>query len=303
MKTLVKHAKQRRTLPIINTIQVLNGIARATDLDIDIFIPVNMADGLYEPETFGGLNLKSPLDMAYYPQPVDNNKADTFSVSVSLAELEWLAVAMSKEKTRYYLNGIYLDSTTKRLVSIDGHRLHALSSDSFEGKLDYTAIIPSEAIKLAIAACKEKKIKDNIVFTIGKIKGDITRCAISCGDYWIVTKTIDGTYPDYQRVIPDYKGHGKTYAWDNAAYMTAYKTIKTIAKVKNDKTLGVKLDEKLHYFEHSFEFEPCPVTIGFDLDYLADLDTGDMVLRDPSSPVVVQHGQGRMSVLMPMKLS
>ncbi|MBL4929365.1 DNA polymerase III subunit beta [Fuscibacter oryzae] len=122
--------------------------------------------------------------------------------------------SISTEETRYYLNGIYLhglgekDGTPLRLVSTDGHRMTVYDTDVAWPHL--AAIVPSKTAKLlhwrllkggngAIAITSQvayHKDKD------GKEKPWAARLRFAGNGWAITSKMIDGTYPDYTRVIP-----------------------------------------------------------------------------------------------------
>jgi DNA polymerase III subunit beta len=104
------------------------------------------------------------------------------------------AFAMSTEESRYYLNGVYLhvsdgDVTT---VATDGHRLAKVTSDTqadFDG-----VIIPRKTV------AELRK-----VITAGDIKVSLNdhKIRFDMGDTVITSKVIDGTFPDYRRIIPE----------------------------------------------------------------------------------------------------
>lgn len=106
------------------------------------------------------------------------------NITIPTNLLKAALICASTEKVRYYLNGVYVDPKGF-LVATDGHRL-------FCGKIDLTDvaafdgwIIPRDAIKRALTGYKQATIEISPTRV-----GDIT------------TQPIDGTYPDWQRIIP-----------------------------------------------------------------------------------------------------
>src|SRR5579871_3287116 len=110
--------------------------------------------------------------------------------------------AISTEETRYYLNGIYLHTVDVagkpmlRAVATDGHRLARVETAAPEGSVGMPGVIAprkavSEVLKLLEDTTKEVEIE---------ISTAKARCRF--GDVVLTTKLIDGTFPDYQRVIP-----------------------------------------------------------------------------------------------------
>ncbi|WP_406720700.1 DNA polymerase III subunit beta [Thioclava litoralis] len=107
---------------------------------------------------------------------------------------------ISMEETRYYLNGIYMHEKAGKLATAatDGHRLALYQSD-----LDWPflpVIVPRETVPIILQQLAERGNKAVMMTTSAKDKAP--SIAIQ-GDGWnFRAKTIDGTYPDYQRVIP-----------------------------------------------------------------------------------------------------
>ena len=145
--------------------------------------------------------------------------------------------AISTEETRYYLNGIYLHTamkgkqTTLRAVATDGHRLAQVDLDrpkgaeawpasSFRAKPCTSCIAWSEdtsaSVKIGVSAAKAR-------FEIGPIT--------------LTSKLIDGTFPDYGRVIP--QANDKAMKVSNAQFMGAVDRVSTIA---SERGRAVKLN-------------------------------------------------------------
>lgn len=111
--------------------------------------------------------------------------------------LKWVSIAQSCEPTRYYLNGIFFNKNGE-VVATDGHRLHLfkhsfdIKSENFAG-----AIVPRNAISAILELWAETKAKeiDLIIFKSG------FEVAFP-GKVLLRGKTVDGTFPDYPRVIP-----------------------------------------------------------------------------------------------------
>lgn len=144
-----------------------------------------------------------------------------------------VAYAISNESARYYLNGILLHSTTKlgervlRAVACDGHRLAICD---MSGAVDYPlpdwqSIIPTSAVKLVLAAIKKRDQNISIYLNDRFVKFD-------CGDVVIVAKHIDGTYPEYERVMPTKFDKKMIVSASNFLYAT-----KTIAQKATQKTV------------------------------------------------------------------
>lgn len=108
------------------------------------------------------------------------------TIEIPTAILKAALVCASTEKVRYYLNGVYVDPKGF-LVSTDGHRLFCGKIDFDPGQAPFEGwIIPSDAIKRALTGYKADTI------TIAPDRVGAIMCA-----------PVDGTYPDWRRVVPD----------------------------------------------------------------------------------------------------
>jgi DNA polymerase-3 subunit beta len=135
--------------------------------------------------------------------------------------------AICDEETRYYLNGVYLHRLDGKLVAVatNGHTLARTVIDLAPG-LDLKAIVP----KKAIAFLDEMASHGGV-----EVRVDNQKIALRAGSYLIVSRLIDATYPDYQRVLP-----GKI---TNNVEIAAADLIASIARhtaaAETDKTIGL----------------------------------------------------------------
>ncbi|MEJ5026343.1 DNA polymerase III subunit beta [Brucella anthropi] len=206
---------------------------------------------------------------------------------------------ISTEETRYYLNGVYLHAVDGRLVAVatDGHRL--MRNVGPAGDLDYGVILPRNLVGLLPKGTVTVELSQNKV-------------RVTSGSTVITSKLIDGTFPDYVRVIPT--GNSNVLNVDRQALM---KAVERVAAVADDKSRAVKfaVSDVLRLMladkasdEVSIEFEGEPLEIGFNARYVNDmlgaLDEPNVrfALGDAGSPAVVK-GEGEWTgVLMPMRV-
>lgn len=145
---------------------------------------------------------------------------------------------VSKDNSRYYLHGCYLHTTRNRLamVATDGHRLSLHKSDiaphdAWGGMMDEGVIIPTKAATAMLRALSVKGAPEHC-----HIGGTDTQFCLSVGDTIILSKVIDGTFPDYSRVIPDPKGAPR--AWiDRDEAIDAVKRIIPLANTKGPRAI------------------------------------------------------------------
>ncbi|MGO6998985.1 DNA polymerase III subunit beta [Rhizobium leguminosarum] len=125
---------------------------------------------------------------------------ESFTNGQLLEILERVAVAISNEETRYYLNGIYWEAG--RFTATDGYRLVSHTCTAMmttpEGSNEpVSAIIPTRSVKVLLA-----QAKGDVRTAVLPRPGSSPILKFEYGDMRLVTKTIDGTFPDYHRVIP-----------------------------------------------------------------------------------------------------
>ncbi len=225
--------------------------------------------------------------------------------------------AISTEETRYYLNGIYLHVTSEdpklRAVATDGHRLARVEFPVPEGAAGMPGvIIPRKAVS------ELRKLIDEVEGDVSVALSD-TKIRFSFEGAVLTSKLIDGTFPDYSRVIPT--GNDKNLDVDCHSFAEAVDRVSTIS---SDRTRSVKLtldSDKLILSVNSpengtateeltVEYSSDAMEIGFNARYLLDILTqieGDSVkaeLADPASPTIIRDtaDDSALYVLMPMRV-
>ncbi len=233
--------------------------------------------------------------------------------------IEKTRFAISTDETRYYLNGIYFhaietpDGAVLRAVATDGHRLARMDVPLPEGAMGMPGII------------LPRKTVQELAKLIGDYTDDVlvnlsaNKIRFTAGDIVLTSKLIDGTFPDYQRVIP--QNNDKIIQIDNAAFISGVDRVSTLS---SEKGRAVKLniaDGRLvlsvnnpesgsatEELEMAYEGEP--LEIGFNARYLLDIaaqfdgDRAMFKLSDPSAPTVLQeeNDTSALYVLMPMRV-
>ncbi len=227
--------------------------------------------------------------------------------------------AMSQEETRYYLNGVYLHAAeddgekTLRAVATDGHRLARLDAKLPDGAANIPGIIvPRKAVT------ELHRLLDGSFETVDVTVSE-SRIRFGYGDAVLTSKLIDGTFPDYARVIPT--GNDRELKLDRDDFKNA---VDRVATVSADKTRSIKLDlgaDKMKlmvnnpeagsaFEELSVDFSAEALEIGFNARYLLDVaqqidgTTATFKFSDPSSPTIVldDDDANALYVLMPLRV-
>jgi DNA polymerase-3 subunit beta len=223
--------------------------------------------------------------------------------------------AISSEETRYYLMGIFLHVADEKLkaAATDGHRLARVTVDKPEGADGMPdVIIPKKCVG------ELRKLLDEVEGTV-EVSLSSTKVRFGLGNAVLTSKLIDGTFPDYNRVIPT--GNDKLLKLDPKSFMAGVDRVSTIASEKTravkmavdrDKvTLSVTSPENgLAVEELAADYGADGLEIGFNARYLMDiLDEieGDIVevhLADAAAPTLLRENDksAALYVLMPMRV-
>jgi DNA polymerase-3 subunit beta len=174
------------------------------------------------------------LPKSDYPVLPDFPQEKNFKVSKQALKtmLRRTSFAVSTDETRYVLNGVYMlvEDGQLKLVATDGRRLAFVSRSGLDKKLQHKAIIPTKAVNevLRILSAEEK---DEDV-TIGITENQV---AFRIGDVTILSRLIEGTFPNYDQVIP--KKHDEQIKLNVKDTLSA---VKQMSLLTSDKTSSVK---------------------------------------------------------------
>lgn len=156
------------------------------------------------------------------------------------ALLEKTRHAMSTEETRYYLNGVYLHvpegSATLTATATDGHRLMIARATLPDGDAPLAQILPRDAVRNLLEMLRAVPPGRPMEVRQGGAQGLLL--GVSGPGWSLTTKTIDGTFPDYARVLPE-EGLGTPLAVDDPRRLA--EAIQTVTAIRNERSLPVKL--------------------------------------------------------------
>jgi DNA polymerase-3 subunit beta len=229
--------------------------------------------------------------------------------------IEKTRFAISTEETRYYLMGIFLHVVDDQLraAATDGHRLARVTvarPDGAEGMPD--VIVPRKAVAELYRLVEELEGTVEISLSPTKIR-------FGLGSAILTSKLIDGTFPDYNRVIPT--ANDKLLKLDPKSFSAGVDRVSTIASEKTravkisldrDKvTLSVTSPENgLAIEELAADYGADGLEIGFNARYLLDIlgeidgDTVEVHLADAAAPTLLRENDksNALYVLMPMRV-
>jgi len=351
--------ERRNTIPILSNVKLDGAAGslslNATDMDLDFVERVSAdvarpgsatapAHTFYEivrklPEgsqigiEYGGddgqLTLRSGrskfslacLPVEDFPVMAGGELPYTFALSATelKALIDRTRFAISTEETRYYLNGIYLhgargpEGDVLRAAATDGHRLATVEVTLPDGAAGMPGIIvPRKTVN------EVRKLIDE---TDGEVTVSLseTKIKFAFGDAVLTSKLIDGTFPDYERVIP--ADNDKYLEVDVQSFAAAVDRVSAISaeksraiKLSMEKgtvTLSASSPENGSAVEEiEANYDASPLEIGFNSRYLMDIlaqvegTVARFAMADAAAPTVVKDAANDTAVyvLMPMRV-
>ncbi len=257
------------------------------------------------------------LPAADYPR-MQFNEAEAVTIKVSQKafkrQLAQVSYAMAAQDIRYYLNGLLLmvQDSELRMVATDGHRL-AFSSAAVDGEMPKAEVILPRKTVLELS----RQLADSDEPLEIALSGNQARFRF--GPIELITKLIDGKFPDYDRVIP--KNHSKLIRLGRLALLAS---LQRAAILTNEKFRGVRVvlsDGSLKILSTNAEQEEAQeelevdyagegVDIGFNVTYLLDvltntaIDEVELRLNDGNSSALVTlpNDERFKYVVMPMRI-
>lgn len=263
----------------------------------------------------------SCLPVEDFPATSDGDLSCKFQISApDLRQLiDKTRFAISTEETRYYLNGIYLHAVTDggapalRAVATDGHRLARVEVDLPEGSATMPGVIfPRKAV------LEVRKLLEAVEGLV-EVALSETKVRIAVGSAVLTSKLIDGTFPDYQRVIPE--GNSRIMKIDGSVFAEAVDRVSTVS---SDKSRAIKLslhsgklvlsanspDQGSASEELPVSYDSDDLDIGFNSRYVLEMteqikgNSMRFEMEDGASPTVIIDGDDPRTVyvLMPMRV-
>ncbi len=351
--------ERRNTIPILANVLIeaegSDVTFRATDLDIEVVdkapaqveragattvaattlheIVRKLPDGalitLSADSAAGRLSVeagRSNFSLATLPKedfPVMASSEYASNFSVPAAQLRRLfdksKFAISTEETRYYLNGVYMhiaegdDGTALRCVATDGHRLARIDSALPEGSADMPGVIVP---RKTVGELRKLLDEDDMQIAVSVSE---TKVRFATPDITLTSKVIDGTFPDYTRVIP--AGNTRKLEVDASDFA---KAVDRVATVSSERSRAVKLqldedrlvlsvnapDSGAAEEELAVAYADERLEIGFNAKYLleiasqVDRENAVFMFNSSGDPTLMREGNdlSAVYVVMPMRV-
>ena len=351
--------ERRNTIPILANVLIEaegdTASFRATDLDIEVVdktpavveragattvsavtlheIVRKLPDGalvqLSDDGTSGRLEVnagRSSFQLATLPRedfPVMTSTEYSANFSAKAPDLRRLfdksKFAISTEETRYYLNGVYMhvaqgeDGSVLRCVATDGHRLARVDMPLPQGAENMPGVIvPRKTVG------ELRKLLDDDEMTIA-VSVSETKVRFATPDITLTSKVIDGTFPDYTRVIP--MGNTRRMEVDASEFA---KAVDRVATVSSERSRAVKLaldedrlvlsvnapDSGAAEEELAVAYGDDKLEIGFNAKYLLEIasqvarENAVFLFNSSGDPTLMREGNDETAVyvVMPMRV-
>lgn len=253
-----------------------------------------------------------------------------YGFSLAAADLKRLIdktqFAISNEETRYYLNGVFLHTIDVdghlmlRAVATDGHRLARVEMPAPKSAQGMPGVIlPRKAVAEVQKLIEDPGAEVRVEISAAKARFTFGDPNANSGQVVLISKLIDGTFPDYVRVIPT--NNDKRLIVEREPFAAAVDRVSTISSERGRAVKLALAESKLTLSvtnpdsgsateELDVDYDSAPIDIGFNARYLLDIteqlesDTVLFKLADPGSPTLVQDrdGAAALYVLMPMRV-
>ncbi|MBB3994220.1 DNA polymerase-3 subunit beta [Sulfitobacter undariae] len=256
-----------------------------------------------------------------FPVMATSEYASNFSAKASVLRrlFDKSKFAISTEETRYYLNGVYMhiaegDGGKKlRCVATDGHRLARIDADMPEGAADMPGVIVP---RKTVGELRKLLDEDDMIIAVSVSE---TKVRFATPQITLTSKVIDGTFPDYTRVIP--QGNTRKLEVDAADFA---KAVDRVATVSSERSRAVKLqldedrlilsvnapDSGAAEEELAVAYSDERLEIGFNAKYLleiasqVDRENAVFMFNSSGDPTLMREGNDTSAiyVVMPMRV-
>lgn len=242
------------------------------------------------------------------------------SIKINISQIEFkrllkqVEFAMAQQDIRYYLNGLLLEVNENKLnlVGTDGHRLSFTSATLNQSYEKADVILPRKTIIELIKLLEDNDEEVAIEIAKGQVN-------FAFGEISLISKVIDGKFPDYHRVIP--KEHGNTFTVNRIEVLTAmqrasilsnekYRGIRMVLTNNNLKLISTNTEQEEAEEELEIEYQQESLDIGFNVTYLIDVlnntqqENINFSFADANSSclITVPEDDDYKYVVMPMRI-
>lgn len=261
-------------------------------------------------------NLQS-LPVKDYPL-MKKNEDNALEINLSQNQLKGLLkqvdFSMAQQDIRYYLNGLLfeIDVNKVNIVGTDGHRLSFTSSALKENKDKFQTIIPRKTVLELVKLLEEND--DNVSIALSS-----NQVVFTFNNIELISKVIDGKFPDYNRVIPS--NHENQFEINRLELLSSmqrasilsnekYRGIRMVIESNSLKLISSNSEQEKAEEELEIKYSGPSIDIGFNVTYLIDVLTNiqfdklNLAFHDSSSSclITIPKNNDYKYVVMPMRI-
>jgi DNA polymerase-3 subunit beta len=221
--------------------------------------------------------------------------------------------SMAQQDIRYYLNGVLLvvEDEFIKLIATDGHRLAFTRSRLAKKYSKREVILPRKTVNELVKLLEEST--DKIILDLGE-----NQVRMTFSDVILVSKVIDGKFPDYERVVPNYTNHLVLnrvvilQALQRAAILSneKFRGVRFVLTERNLRIISSNSEQEEAQEEMEVDYHQQALDIGFNVNYLldglnsTDSETITFSFGDPNSSILitVPGNDDFKYVVMPMRI-
>lgn len=252
--------------------------------------------------------------------PLMNRSAGSAQAIIKISQvqlkglLKQVEFAMAQQDIRYYLNGLLFEVNANRLnvVGTDGHRLSFTSTELGQNYEKQELILPRKTVIELIKLLDDSDQDVTIEVATGQV-------VFTFGDFRLISKVIDGKFPDYTRVIPT--RHQQSFTIDRMTILLAmqrasilsnekYRAIRMVLGKDSLRLISTNSEQEEAEEELEIGYQGDPLDIGFNVTYLIDVlnnvQNGNVTFSfadaNSSCLVTVPDDADYKYVVMPMRI-
>lgn len=221
--------------------------------------------------------------------------------------------AMAQQDIRYYLNGVLLvvEDEHLKLIATDGHRLAFTRTKLSKKYSKREVILPRKTVNELVKLLQDTTDKVTVDLGENQVKATFS-------DVVLISKVIDGKFPDYERVVPKYTNHllldrvGMLQALQRAAILSneKFRGVRFVLTEKNLRIISSNSEQEEAQEEMEVDYHDQALDIGFNVNYLLDglnstsCETITFSFGDPNSSILitVPDNDDFKYVVMPMRI-
>ena len=231
---------------------------------------------------------------------IDSTATELYKIKITQKILKKLIsmvqYAMAQQDIRYYLNGVLLviDKNELKLIATDGHRLAFIKTNLIEFHEKQEVILPRKTINELTKLLTDTD--EEIIIELAK-----NQARLNFSNTSLITKIIDGKFPDYDRVIPNYSNHLTlnktiiTQALQRAAILSneKFKGIRFVLTEKNLRLISSNNEQEESQEDIETTYQGQVIDIGFNVNYLLE-----GLNNIPNENVTFSFGDANSSILL-----